>query len=193
MKVRVDQVKESPEEVEFSGDPTWNRAAEERIPELAAPGSEALAVELRSYRIGTDLLLEGRLRGALGLECGRCLARYRHALAESFRLVLEPAGARLPADPEAARSLAEHGFCLGDELELGWFQGHEIDLTPFVLEVVALAIPVQPLCRESCKGLCPQCGADRNETECGCEAPRDTSPFAVLKSLQTRVREDPKQ
>jgi uncharacterized protein len=48
-----------------------------------------------------------------------------------------------------------------------------IDLGPMVRDVVVLELPMAPLCREDCAGLCPQCGADRNEGPCGCVAPRD--------------------
>ena len=40
-------------------------------------------------------------------------------------------------------------------------------------DAIVLELPMAPLCREDCRGLCPQCGADRNEAECGCVAPRD--------------------
>ena len=184
MKLRIDSIKDSPHSFPFEGDAEWRRAAGEAIPELVAEGGEVPRATLRAYRVGQDLLLEGRLDGALGLECSRCLARYRHPLREPFRLLLEPSGKRVPADPEAARSLLANGFCLRDELELGWFQGHVIDLTPLLLEVVALAIPVQPLCREACRGLCPQCGVDRNHNTCDCGAPSESSPFALLESLK---------
>jgi uncharacterized protein len=184
MKLRIDSIKDTPQSFPFEADEEWRRAAAETIPELAADGGEIPSTTLRAYRVGQDLLLEGKLEGALGLECSRCLTRYRHPLLEPFRLLLEPSGKRVPADPEAARLLLANGFCLGDELELGWFQGHELDLTPLFLEVVALAIPVQPLCREDCKGLCPQCGVDRNQSRCDCAAPRESSPFAVLESLK---------
>jgi uncharacterized protein len=48
-----------------------------------------------------------------------------------------------------------------------------IDLGPMVRDAVVLELPMAPLCREDCAGLCPQCGADRNEGACGCIAPRD--------------------
>jgi uncharacterized protein len=48
-----------------------------------------------------------------------------------------------------------------------------IDLGPLVRDAIVLELPAAPLCREDCRGLCPQCGADRNESECGCVAPRD--------------------
>jgi uncharacterized protein len=48
-----------------------------------------------------------------------------------------------------------------------------IDLGPLVRDAIVLELPMAPLCREDCRGLCPQCGADRNEGECGCVVPRD--------------------
>jgi uncharacterized protein len=48
-----------------------------------------------------------------------------------------------------------------------------IDLAPLVRDAIVLELPMAPLCREDCAGLCPQCGANRNEGGCGCVAPRD--------------------
>jgi uncharacterized protein len=48
-----------------------------------------------------------------------------------------------------------------------------IDLGPLVRDAIVLDLPAAPLCREDCQGLCPQCGADRNESECDCVAPPD--------------------
>jgi uncharacterized protein len=48
-----------------------------------------------------------------------------------------------------------------------------IDLGPLARDAIVLELPMATLCREDCAGLCPQCGADRNEGPCGCLAPRD--------------------
>jgi len=48
-----------------------------------------------------------------------------------------------------------------------------IDLGPLARDAIVLELPAAPLCREDCQGLCPHCGADRNEGDCGCVAPRD--------------------
>jgi uncharacterized protein len=42
-----------------------------------------------------------------------------------------------------------------------------------VRDAIVLELPMAPLCRDDCRGLCPQCGADRNEADCGCVAPAD--------------------
>jgi len=180
MKLLVDRIKDSPSGHRFEASEAWTGEARELIPELA----ERPVLELRAHRMGSHLYLEGTLTGALELECSRCLARYRVALREPFRLVLEPAGARVPSEPQAARDLARFGMCLGDELEMGWYQGPEIDLGGFARELVALSQPVQPLCREQCRGLCPRCGADLNTERCACEEERPPSPFAALAALR---------
>jgi uncharacterized protein len=102
--------------------------------------------------------------------------------------VLEPAGDRVPADPEGAAALAQEGLALADELESGWFRGPEIHLDRFVGEILTLAVPVQPLCREDCRGLCPRCGIDRNAASCACAEERPASPFAVLAALRDAER-----
>jgi uncharacterized protein len=137
--------------------------------------------------MGEGVFLEGEARGLLALECSRCLARSRQPVRERFRLVLEPAGDRVPADPEGAAALARDGLYLSDELESGWFRGSEIDLGAFFREVIALALPVQPLCREDCRGLCPSCGVDRNQESCRCHEVRPPSPFEALRGLRDRL------
>jgi uncharacterized protein len=186
MKILVDRLKDSPVSLHFDEERAWRAALEESDPELAAALDAPIAADVRAHRMGQDLYVEGRVQGELALECGRCLARYRAPLSEPFRLVLTPAGSRVPAEPEAARALARHGLCLGDELETGWYQGHEIELDGIVQELLALALPVQPVCREDCKGLCPVCGADRNLGSCDCGESRPKTPFAALEALRTR-------
>ena len=64
--------------------------------------------------------------------------------------------------------------------------GDQLDLGPMVRDAVVLELPLAPLCREDCRGLCPHCGCDRNEEICGCEAPRDPrwANLDVLRSAQ---------
>jgi len=65
----------------------------------------------------------------------------------------------------------------------------EVDLEPLVRDAVLLELPQAPLCRPECRGLCPTCGADRNEEVCGCERPRDPrwGALDVLRMSDARV------
>jgi uncharacterized protein len=184
MKLLVDRLTDAPTRFEFEGGAGWWREMRAELPGLEEVEAEPFHFELSAHRMGADIYVEGVASGALLLGCSRCLARYRHALREPFRLVLEPAGSRVPVEPDAAAALARDGLCLGDELESGWFSGRELELGPFFREVIALALPVQPLCGEQCQGLCPHCGIDRNVERCECvDTPRE-SPFQVLRALR---------
>ena len=59
-----------------------------------------------------------------------------------------------------------------------------IDLTEPIREDVLMAIPSKPLCRDACKGLCPQCGQDLNVKECGCKKDRQNISFNDLDKLK---------
>jgi len=188
MKILVERLTATPTLFELEADTGWWRAFMPAHRDLPRELDEPLRFRLQAYSMGKDLYLEGCVEGGLELECGRCLARYRHALREPFRLVLEPAGARQPADPEGAEALARDGVCLGEEIDAGWYRGSEIDLGAIFFEIVALALPVNPLCREECEGLCPRCGADRKLGPCGCSEIKKESPFAVLQALRDGFR-----
>ena len=184
MKILLDRLSESPTRYRFEADPAWWSPAQATLPELETADPTSFEFQVAAHRMGSNVYLEGTIHGELALGCSRCLARYRGPLRESFRLILEPAGERVPADPQAAAALSRDGLCLVDELETGWFRGREIDLGAFFLEWITLAVPVQPLCREDCRVLCPRCGADRNVESCGCEEVKPSSPFAVLRGLR---------
>lgn len=185
MKLLVDRLTATPARFDFEASPEWWQEQVIDGRDLDCAVDEPFRIRVDAYVVGEDVLLAGHLAGSMEVECGRCLQRYRHRLSEDFRLLLEPAGGREPADPECARALARDGMSLGDDLGVGWYQGSEIVLDAFFTELISLALPLQPLCKEDCKGLCPQCGVDRNRERCGCaEEVKPPSPFAVLAALR---------
>lgn len=75
----------------------------------------------------------------------------------------------------------QHDPRVADAVEI---VGDQIDLAPIAREYVLLELPEAPLCRDDCAGICPQCGTDRNETDCGCDdAPRDLR-WSALEGLR---------
>ena len=63
------------------------------------------------------------------------------------------------------------------------YDGDTIDLAPLVHDAVFLELPLTPLCREDCRGLCVQCGIDLNDAACECQAPVDPR-WAKLSELR---------
>ena len=184
MKIPVHRLTDTPTPFVFHGDSVWWRSNLQPGRGLSQDLAESFRFEVRAHCLNQDILLEGSFSGALDLECSRCLKRYRHGLREPYRVVLERAGDRRPSDPVGAKALARDGMCLGDELETGMYLGNEINLGAFAVELVALALPLKPLCGEDCAGLCPQCGADRAVARCDCSGGLKDSPFAALAALR---------
>ena len=188
MKIHIDRLTQEPVDEVFEAPASWwlsrTRESEQVDYEIVAP----FRFEVRSYKAGVDVILEGRCSGEIEVECGRCLARYRHALQDQFRLVAEEARGRVPPDPEGSESLRRDGLCLTDEIESGWYRGSVIALDGLFSELVAGGIPQHPVCREDCRGLCQVCGKSLNDQQCECEperlAPVKKSPFAVLAQLR---------
>ncbi len=187
MKLQVERLTESPASHAYRAEPGWWREPGRAGAAVADCFEEPVDLALRAHRMGADLYLEGEVAGRLHVACSRCNEPLVQSFREPFRLVLEPAGHRVPADPEGARALAETGIYLSDEVESGWFRGPTIDLSAFFEELVLLLLPVQPLCREDCLGLCPRCGADRNREACACVETHPASPFAVLEKLRGQL------
>jgi uncharacterized protein len=73
-----------------------------------------------------------------------------------------------------------------DELSVGFYRGGQLDLAGVALEQVFLEVPMKPVCKDECKGLCDQCGADLNESPCTCEKTRLDPRLAALASLKKR-------
>lgn len=186
MKIHVDQLSDEPRSYSFEADADW-WLEREVDPGLREVLSEPVTQTVVASLMGASLYLEGRTESAFSLACSRCLERYRHPFSEPFRLVLEPAGRRVPSDPEGARQLAENGLYASDELEYGWFEGSELTLDDYFAELVALLVPVQPLCRDDCLGLCPSCGADRKSKACTCVQAPVNQPFAGLAALRDKL------
>jgi uncharacterized protein len=187
-KLAIERLSETGETFRFEATRDWwsarELAQENPACELAEPFHFVLDVRL----IGEGILLEGSLSGRVTLECSRCAKRYPHPLRDEFRLMLDPAQGREPVDPEGMRGLAESGICLGEDLEAGWFRGPLIQLDDFFGEVIALTMPLQPLCKEDCPGICSHCGVDLSESQCDCVDEGIDSPFAVLAQLQGDAR-----
>jgi uncharacterized protein len=124
-----------------------------------------LTGELRLTRTAQGLYVSGRLLATLHLSCSRCLAEYRQSLTFEVNdlFVYPPQHATDPllAIPETAI----------------------LDLNPYAREGILLDIPIQPICRVDCRGLCPECGNNLNESVCD-HPPVELDPrFSVLKTL----------
>ncbi len=135
-----------------------------------------LRSEATVRRVGKAVLVKGTLKAVLRLQCVRCLKEFTSPLATEVDMaLLAPEG---DVREEGERELT------GQEMELSYHNGEEINLSEIVFEQVFLEIPYQPLCRSQCKGLCQVCGTDLNLSACGCVQERLERGFSALQKLK---------
>jgi uncharacterized protein len=176
MKIRVNQITESPKEKSFEeGTDELNRMYDgERVGDFHFP--PAVNAHVLYYRSGQELFFQGSVSGAVEGTCSRCLKDYSLPVEKEFNLVLLP-------DPLGLKSRELNR----DEMGLSYYSTEEIDLAPLIREQVLLALPIRPLCDDQCRGLCASCGAELNQGPCGC-APSEGDPrmgtFRALRQDQ---------
>ena len=133
------------------------------------------SVRVGYYRAGTELFFQGHISGTAIGQCARCVEEYPFGLETDFSIVLVP-----------RREFSAEEELEDDDLNLSFYEGDEIDLTPLVREQIILALPTRPLCEEACKGLCPHCGANLNTHNCGCTEASGDPRLTVLRNIKVR-------
>jgi uncharacterized protein len=142
-----------------------------------------LQIDIRLRWVSGFVAASGVLRTSVRLSCSRCLGDFSLPLTIPFEATYsEQAQAPAPAGEEAEIELT------ADAIDQFPINGREIDLLEAIGEQVLLALPIRPLCREDCRGLCSRCGADLNQGACGCSEKPVDPRLAVLKSLKLNDR-----
>ena len=115
--------------------------------------------------VGSDYVVDGTFRASGPLVCSRCLAAVSWQVEDRFSAEYRPGG-RAPGEGE---------FVIDDdELDVAFLNDCMLDLEDVAAEQVSLALPMRIVCDESCAGLCPHCGANRNvDGACRCESEID--------------------
>jgi uncharacterized protein len=136
---------------------------------LAHLEEEPLKADLRAESVVEGILVTGRVHGDTTLECARCLKRFHSDVdLEVCELFLAP-GAE-PEDEESYR-----------------IAGTDMDLEPMLRDAVTLSLPLNPLCRDDCKGMCARCGRDLNLGACDCTEDTTDPRWAELDALRDRL------
>ena len=125
-----------------------------------------------------EVSVTGAFRATARLLCGRCLEPLVSAIAQEVDLHLLPSSGLAAG---ARRQEVELGM---DDLEVDFYQGDTLDVARLLRSETHLALPMKPLCRLDCGGLCPVCGGNRNLTACQCGIRRVDSRLAPLEALK---------
>ena len=176
MQIWLDQVRDEP----FNWDETQS------VSPQALDRYELLAlspVHWRGQVVFADpgFFLRARLSYEQTLSCNRCLKPIVEQAKSDVELMI-----LVEHGPEAGGEHALHEQDLG----LIYLQDELLETDPILIEQLQLNIPMKPLCREDCRGLCPVCGVNRNLVACACPERAPDPRLVVLKDLATRLHHD---
>jgi uncharacterized protein len=192
MVIHIDQIRDGGYRVDESISPEQLDTAlqaEGHDTGFRAAGPGHLKANL--YKVSGGVVVDGAVDLKVRAPCKRCLTDVVVPLPVSFKLNLVPKELVRAGDEEEEREGSERdqggeqagSFSL-EETDRDVFDGKNIDLDPIVREQVLLAVPMNAVCREDCKGLCASCGQNLNEAKCGCD-PRPVDPrLAALKNIK---------
>jgi uncharacterized protein len=169
--VKVDLSKIETELISFAETMSFD---DERLDPTRVIGPMEVRLEGKVRPAGDHYLVDGRTSASGHLSCGRCLEPVEWRMESGFDLEVALTDAA-PVDPELALDEAD--------LDVVFLTEPLLDLEELAIEQVLLEMPIRVVCSEECAGLCPQCGANRNqEGACRCQPEADPR-WAALKDL----------
>jgi uncharacterized protein len=162
-KIRFDETLE-PGQIEFASENL------EQVSPLHAVGS---AEVLKNS--GGEIRIQGRYTLELKAICDRCLVETRFPLDAGFDLFYQPASV-IARDEEIEIDAGE--------AEIGFYEDGGLELEDVLREQVLLALPMQRVCSENCKGICPVCGKNRNQSACDCPTRSADDRWVAFRDLK---------
>jgi uncharacterized protein len=156
------------------GDIDFDNAAIRQTSPLKSEGS----AEMLNTTLG-EIRVTGHLNVGMETECDRCLEPVPVALDTRFDLFYRPT--------EFESSETDLAIDAG-EAEVAFYDGDGIELNEVLREHVLLSLPMQQVCNESCLGICPVCGKNRNVADCHCETKPTDDRWGALRQLQAELK-----
>ena len=213
MKIHLHEIREIDTDLDFTQDEPWVAKAVASVDETSddvkklSPGSVAkksrpIQVHFNLRQVDEVVVITGKIKTTIELICSRCATNFAMPAQPSFSALYckdpemagvgylqkegneeRPAGqnrgyARHAHDPDH-----EGDVEAGKDLDITYISEDTINLEDVLTEQLQLQVPFQPLCREDCKGMCSQCGADLNVGRCACKKMGNVA-FSVLKDLK---------
>jgi len=137
-----------------------------------------LTGRLKLEPTGSRVLVRGAIHGMMRATCARCLEEFNLSFDDDIFVVYTPYLEKSTAEELEAEALNQE-----------FYSGEEIDLWPVIQEYVLLAMPMKPICRDDCPGLCPVCGKNRNDDTCQCDTRIGHPGLAGLQALRSKLPE----
>ena len=122
------------------------------------------------------ILIDGNVKGVIKLTCDKCLEEFKFYVEDKINYVFFLTKIVVDKKNKEFKLTKE-------DLEIDFLEEDILPLKNIIFGQFFLNIPIKKLCREDCKGLCPNCGCNLNYKKCNCKKEQTFSPFSKLKEL----------
>src|SRR3989338_8228647 len=139
--------------------------------------------EVHLFRTNLNVEISGQLECKAHLECSRCASTFLKILPIPIHFTLSPL---YENEEEMERRDMDEVELVKEDLEFSFYDGERFNLGELLREQMILSLPIQPVCNEDCKGLCPQCGENLNFQTCSCENGSKDPRWSSLKGLKIK-------
>ncbi|MCK5139192.1 MAG: DUF177 domain-containing protein [Thermodesulfovibrionia bacterium] len=140
---------------------------------------EEVQVFLKILRFGTKVHIDGCAKSGASVVCSRCLKEFSYPIETNFSVEYLP--------KKETMQHREHEL-MPHDLNVSFYEDDAIDIKGLVGEQVLLTVPMKPLCKTDCLGICPQCGKDLNTGSCTCSRNQIDPRLAKLKTLKESIK-----
>ncbi|UCD17613.1 MAG: DUF177 domain-containing protein [Candidatus Zixiibacteriota bacterium] len=133
---------------------------------------DVVKMRINLQKVKEEYYCHGLVSAQIEVECSRCLEMFKTELATEMECVIKTGEGK----PVLSSGVMEECIYLKQN-------EHVVDLTDVVRQALTLALPLKPVCREECRGLCPNCGVNLNEEECDCSEDEIDERWEGLRNL----------
>ena len=138
---------------------------------------EPVYITITIRKSSKELFIKGKVKTCLELECSRCLENFLFYVNEQFEAYY------IHKDQKSDKEEME---LKKDDMDVSFFEGDSIDLTDVIREQILLTVPMTPVCKSSCRGLCSNCGQNLNQGKCACRSYSTDSRWSALSKLDKK-------
>lgn len=132
--------------------------------------TKPVSAQFTLQKVGDQIVCRTRVNTSVELECSRCLEPLEVEISEEMTLLLVFSGTPAPGAAD-------------QEVKVVPLSAEEVDVSEEICQTILLAIPVKPLCRADCRGLCPRCGTNLNLSRCRCQVKVEDPRWSGLQKF----------
>ena len=188
MKLYLKEISEETQEFDFNEKDPWVQQALQKVDEIPYRNlneERQIRVHFAANEVDQVIVLQGSIRAPIHMLCSRCATALLFNSKNRFSLLFSK-NVDMTRQVHAHHHNNESSNPSDDEqtIDISILKEEFLDFSEIVEEQLRLGVPLQPLCKPECKGMCQHCGADLNVGRCVCKKDSSHHPFSVLKDIQ---------